>query len=191
MSDRWVPGRKYAVGVAARGGGRAAAATGGADRIGGLVSVGRHESGTTMDDDERYEAACRAFNEALGDGNAGPIELKLSATEREVLLSALAHHREIVDPHSGDAVGRTEYACPGCGSDAEFRAQDGQVSTEANHPEVGVEVRRCHGTAQCHECRVLTEVTLFDAVRTEGFDEAAWEELYGTVYRPRERAERL
>lgn len=113
--------------------------------IGGVVPVGRHGFRTTMDDDERYEAACRAFNEALADRDDGPIEIELSATEREVLLSALAHHREIVDPNSGDAVGPAEYTCPGCGSDAEFRAQGGQVSAEAEHPAVGVEVRRYHG----------------------------------------------
>jgi len=85
------------------------------------VPVGRHGFRTTMDD-ERYEATCRAFNEALGGRTGGPGEIELSADGREVLLPALARHREIVDPNSGDAVGRTEYTCPGCGSDAEFRA---------------------------------------------------------------------
>ena len=85
------------------------------------MTVGRHGFRTTMDD-ERYEATCRAFNEALAGRTGGPGEIELSADGREVLLPALARHREIVDPNSGDAVERTEYTCPGCGSDAEFRA---------------------------------------------------------------------
>ncbi|WP_157746003.1 hypothetical protein [Halorubrum trapanicum] len=82
---------------------------------GGLVSLERHGFRTMRDDDERYETLCRVFNEALADGKDGPIEIELSADEREVLASALAYHRELTAPYSGDAVGRTEYECPGCG----------------------------------------------------------------------------
>ncbi|WP_017344639.1 hypothetical protein [Halorubrum sp. T3] len=144
-----------------------------------------------MNDDERYETLCRVFNEVLADGEDGPIEIELSADEREVLASALAYHREITAPYSGDAVGRTEYRCPGCGSEAEFRARDEQVEVEAEHPDIGVEVRRYHGIAQCRACHVLTELTRFEAIRADGFDEDAWEELYEATYRHRERAKRV
>lgn len=47
------------------------------------------------------------------------------------------------------------------------------MSAEAEHPAVGVEVRRYHGVAQCRDCRALAAVTRFAAVRTDGFGEAA------------------
>jgi len=144
-----------------------------------------------MDAEERFERACRLMNKVLEQQGDDPAELSLGESEIEELVSALEYYREVVDPSSGDILIRTEYVCPGCGSTEKFRAQDAQVSKEAKHPEVGVEVVKVDGIAQCSSCKMQTDLNQFKAVKLDGFDEDPWQELYEKEYRGREEVEKL
>ena len=144
-----------------------------------------------MDAEERFERVCRLMNKVVEQQGDDPVELSLDESEAEELVSALEYYRETVDPSSGDVLIRTEYICPGCGSTERFRAQDGQVSKEAEHREVGVEVVKVDGIAQCSSCKMQIDLTQFEAVKLDGFDEDAWQELYRQEYRDKERVDKL
>ena len=144
-----------------------------------------------MDTEECFERVCRLMNKVVEQQGDDPVELSLDESEAEELVSALECYREAVDPSSGDVLIRTEYICPGCGSTEKFRAQDGQVSKEAEHREVSVEVVKVDGIAQCSSCKMQIDLTQFKAVKLDGFDEDAWQELYREQYRDKERVEKL
>lgn len=144
-----------------------------------------------MDKEEWFETVCRLMNKVVEQRENDVVELRLEEDEMGHLLAALEYYRGAVDPSSGDVLIGTEYVCPGCGSKEEFRAQDGQVSKEAEHPEVGVEVVRIHGIAQCSSCKLQTDLNQFRAVKLDSFDEDAWEDLYEEEYRQQEKVEKL
>lgn len=144
-----------------------------------------------MYDQARFETLCRALNKVLKRQGDERVELTLEAPEADELVAALTYYREIVDPHSGDVLIGTEYTCPACGHTAEFRAQSEQVTREADHEEIGVEVFRVYGIAQCAECLTQTELKQFTKVALDGFDETAWSNLYTSTYQEREAAKIL
>lgn len=144
-----------------------------------------------MDRAARFVTVCRLMNKVLEHRGNTPSEIRVTEDEIDQLVPALEYFRDAMDPSSGDILFRTEYSCPECGSDGEFRAQDGQVSLEEKHPEVGVEVVAVHGIAQCRECKYQLSLTQFEAVQLAGFDEAAWEALYEEQYKAREVVEKL
>lgn len=144
-----------------------------------------------MYDDEPFETLCRVLNKAIESQRDDTAEIELTSAEMDELVSALAHYRKVVDPHSGDVVLSTEYTCPVCGNTAEFRAHDEQVSTEATNSSIGVEVVRIHGIAECPNCLTQTLLTQFEGVKIDGYDESAWNELYTEAYQHREQAERI
>ncbi len=131
------------------------------------------------------------MNKVVEQKNDDPIELRIAENELDHLMAALEYYRQTVDPSSGDVLIATEYTCPGCGSDETFRAQEGDVSRIADHPDVGIEVFAVDGIAQCTECALQVVVTQFEPVGSNGFDEAAWEDLYEQQYRSREVVERV
>lgn len=131
------------------------------------------------------------MNKVLERRRNGPGEIRVDEDEVAELVTALEYYREAVDPSSGDILIRTEYRCPECDSSCEFRAQNGQVSLEAEHPDIGVEVMRVHGIAQCSDCKRQVKLHQFEAVQLDGFDEVAWEALYEETYREQEVVETL
>jgi hypothetical protein len=144
-----------------------------------------------MATEQRFERVCRLVNKVLEQRDKGRGALSLEADEVAELLSALRYYRSAVDPSSGDVLIRTTYACPECGSNETFRAQDGQVSMEQDHPDLGLEVVRVHGIAQCSNCMFQVDLTEFEPVGSDEFDEDSWKELYEEAYRERERVETL
>jgi hypothetical protein len=140
---------------------------------------------------ERFETVCRLLNKVLELRGNSPGSIRVDENEVAELVPALEYYREAVDPSSGDILIRTEYRCPECGTRCEFRAQDGQVSLEENHPEIGVEVVKVNGIGQCGECKLQLDLTQFEAVQLAGFDEAAWKTLYEKEYKGREVVEKL
>lgn len=144
-----------------------------------------------MDDGERFVTVCRVMNKVLNQRGDDSIALQLAEQEATALVSALEYYREAVDPSSGDVIVGAEYKCPECGSNEMFRAQDRHVSTEGEHTDVGVEVFRVQGIAQCSDCKLQVELNQFSAIQLDGFNEEAWEALYEAEYREQEHAQRL
>ncbi|KPN28898.1 hypothetical protein SY89_03512 [Halolamina pelagica] len=138
-----------------------------------------------MDRAERFVTVCRLMNKVLEQRGNTPGEIRITEDEIDQLVLALEYFRDAMDPSSGDILTRTEFRCPECGTKNEFRAQDGQVSLVENHPEVGVEVVKVHGIAQCSECKRQLKLTQFEPVQLAGFDEAAWNALYEQEYKAR------
>lgn len=153
--------------------------------------MGEQDSQIEMEKEEWFETTCRLMNKLVMQKQDDLVEFKLEEDEKEQLLAALEYYRGAVNPSSGDILVGTEFVCPGCGSEEEFRAQDGQVSMEAEHPEVGVEVARVHGIAQCSSCNLQVDLNQFRAMKLDDFDEDAWEDLYQEKYRGREKVEKL
>lgn len=144
-----------------------------------------------MDKEQWFETVCRLMNKILEQREDDLVEIRLEENEMEHLLAALEYYRGAVDPSSGDVLIGTEYVCPECGSKEMFRAQDGQVSTEAKHPEIGVEVVQIDGIAQCSECKFQVYLNQFKRVKLDGFDEGAWEDQFEEQYQRREVVEKL
>ncbi|WP_324665873.1 hypothetical protein [Haloarcula sediminis] len=144
-----------------------------------------------MATEQRFERVCRLMNKVLEQRDESGGGLRLEADEVAELLSALRYYRSTVDPSSGDVLIGTTYTCPECGSNETFRAQDSQVSIEQAHPDIGLEVVRVHGIAQCSSCMFQVDLKQFEPVRSGEFDEDSWSELYKEAYRERERVETL
>lgn len=144
-----------------------------------------------MDDGERFATVCRVLNRVLKQRETDSIELQLDKQEAAELVRALVYYRGAVDPSSGDVIIGTEYSCPECGSNEIFRAQDRNVSLEAEHPDIGVEVFRVQGIAQCSECTFQVDLNQFSVIQLDEFDEDAWKDRYEAEYQGREYVEIL
>lgn len=131
-----------------------------------------------MDGAERFETVCRFLNKLLEQRGNSPGEIAVDEDELSQLVPVLEYYRDAVEFGSGDILFRTEYRCPGRGTTSEFRARKGQVSLTEMYPEIGVEIIRAHGIGQCSECKIKLSLNQFEAVRSVGFDETAWEALY-------------
>jgi len=139
----------------------------------------------------RFETVCRLMNKVLEARGAPPNKLKLEDSEVDALFDALEYYRGAVDPSSGDVIILPEFRCPSCGSCEEFRAQDRQVSVARKHVEIGAEVIRVHGIAQCTECKSQVRLNKFEPVELDGFDQDDWEGLYKEEYQGRETVEKI
>lgn len=142
-------------------------------------------------EDTRFETVCRLINKMLEQRARNSNEFVYEEDEVEELLSALEYYREAVDSSSGDIIIKTEYRCPCCGSDEDFRAQDGQVSVVEKRPEIGVEIARVHGITQCSECKFQIKLKQFKPLKLDGFNANVWENLYEKKYREREEVAKL
>lgn len=139
-----------------------------------------------MDRDDAFTTVCHMLNKVLEHQNGERAALTFTENETKHLVAALDYYRSTVDRSSGDVLIRTEYTCPKCASHQTFRAQERHVTNEAEHDDIGVQVRRVSGIAQCGECMVQVRLNQFEAIQLDGFDEAAWDDLFETEYRRRE-----
>jgi len=143
----------------------------------------------------RFEAVCRLMNNVLETRGEALGKLKFEDAEVDLLIAAVEYYRNTVDPSSGDVIILSEFPCPSCGSCEKFRAQERQVSEERKHPEIGVEVIRVHGIAQCTECKCQVRLNQFEPVKLDGSDREDWKDdwkdLYNTQYQNQETVEKL
>lgn len=156
-----------------------------------LTAMGEQDVQNKMDKEEWFNTVCRLLNKILEQREDDQVEIRVEGDEMKHLLAALEYYRGAVNPSSGDVLIGTEYVCPGCGSKEVFRAQDDQVSTEAKHPDIGVEVVQVDGLAQCSECKLQVNLNQFERVKLDGFNKNAWEDLFDEQCQEKEFVEKL
>ena len=134
----------------------------------------------------QFETVCRLLNKVREHRKQASGDLSLTEEDLRTLRTALEYYRETVDPSTGDVITSVAFRCPYCDSAEEFRAQDRQVSVENPHADVGGEIYRIHGIAECTECKLQVLLTQFQPIEGAEFDADAWADLYETEYQDRE-----